>query len=125
MESQFNTLISSYRDNLIEYKLTGNPTNKTAYTSAKEGIDNIIMTLQGNVNNNQSEISGYYNEDTKKRLSDLHEESKNSKLGLSSVKDQLEAAKMRSNVTVVTPDISNNVMIVGLMALGALVLSIF
>jgi|UniRef100_A0A6C0AI80 hypothetical protein len=42
MDSQLTTLSSSYHDNYLQYKLTGNDSYKKAYESAKEGLDNII-----------------------------------------------------------------------------------
>ena len=128
MDNQFNTLVSSYRDNYIEYKLSGKDSNKKAYTSAKEGIDNIIANLQAAVNNNQSQISGYYNEDTKKRLNQLHEESKNSKLQLTSTKDGLETAKMRYDTTptdLITVDMTKYYIAVGVLTVVAVGLSLF
>lgn len=129
MESQFNTLLSSYRDNYIEYKLTGNKSNQTAYLSSKQGIDNILSSLQGEVNVNKQQISAGYSDESKANMEKLRDQMRNSKLDFSSSKDQLEAAKMRSEVTnttaPITPDLTNYYIAAGVLSGIALLLSIF
>lgn len=128
MDSQFNTLLSSYRDNYIEYKLTGNRSNQTAYTSAKEGIDNILFSLEGEVNGNKKQISAGYSDESKANLSKLHDQMRNSKLEFSSTKDQLEAAQMRSQgmtTTAINPELNNYYIAAGVLSAVALLLSIF
>lgn len=130
MDSQFNTLLSSYRDNYIEYKLTGNKSNQTAFLSAKQGIDNIINSLQGEVNTNKQQISAGYSDESKANMQKLHDQMRNSKLDFSSSKDQLEAAQMRAKamtdtVTVVNPELTNYYIAAGVLTGIAILLSIF
>lgn len=130
MESQFNTLLSSYRDNYIEYKLTGNQSNQTAYLSSKQGIDNILSSLQGEVNENKQQISAGYSDESKANMQKLHDQMRTGKLDFSSSKDQLEAAKMRSQGTntlsiPVGPDLTNYYIAAGVLSGIALLLSIF
>lgn len=129
MESQFNTLLSSYRDNYIEYKLTGNKSNQTAYLSSKQGIDNILSSLEGEVNTNKQQISAGYSDESKANMSQLRDQMRTGKLDFSSSKDQLEAAKMRSEVinttTTITPDLTNYYIAAGVLSGIAILLSIF
>lgn len=128
MESQFNTLLSSYRDNYIEYKLTGNKSNQTAYLSAKQGLDNIITSLEGEVNENKKQISAAYSDESKKDMQQLHDQMRTSKLDFSSSKDLLEAAKMRSEVmtpTSLNPDLKNYYNVAGVLSVIGILLSIF
>lgn len=130
MESQFNTLLSSYRDNYIEYKLTGNKSNQSAYLSSKQGIDNILSSLQGEVNTNKQQISAGYSDESKANMEKLHDQMRNGNLDFSSSKDQLEAAKMRSEATNVAtapvgPNLTNYYIAVGVLSGIAILLSIF
>lgn len=128
MESQFNTLLSSYRDNYIEYKLTGNKSNQTAYMSAKEGIDNILSSLEGEVGTNKQQISAGYSDESKASLTKLHDQVRNSNLDFSSSKDQLEAAQMRSQAmttTAINPDLKNYYIATAVLSGIGILLSIF
>jgi hypothetical protein len=128
MDSQFNTLLSSYRDNYIEYKLTGNRSNQSAYMSAKQGIDNIISSLEGEVSTNKEQISAGYSDESKADMSKMRDQMRNSKLDFSSSKDQLEGAKMRSQgmtTTAVNPDLKNYYIAAGVLSGIAILLSIF
>ncbi len=128
MDSQFNTLLSSYRDNYIEYKLTGNKSNQTAYLSAKEGIDNIISSLEGEVGTNKQQISAGYSDESKANMQKLHDQMRNTQLDFSSSKDQLEAAKMRSEATTTTavsPDLKNYYIAAAVLSGIGILLSIF
>lgn len=128
MESQFNTLLSSYRDNYIYYKLNPNVSTKQAYLGAKQGIDNIIASLEGEVNTNKKQISAGYSDESKANMQKLHDEINIGKLNFSSSKDQLEAAKMRSDVannTMVTPELNKYYIAAGVLSGIAILLSIF
>ena len=96
MDSQFNTLIQSYRDNLLEYKFTSNVSYQNAYSTAKEGIDNILTSLRNEVENNQTHISNFYNDDMNQAMKTLRKNTVDSKLELTSSNDVLETAKMRN-----------------------------
>ena len=63
MDSQFNTLIRSYHDNYLQYKLTGTDSYKNAYSSAQQGIETILSTLQDSVESQKVTISNFYKED--------------------------------------------------------------
>jgi len=128
MDSQFNTLLSSYRDNYIEYKLTGNKSNQTAYLSAKEGIDNIISSLEGEVGSNKQQIAAGYSDESKMKMQELRDQMRNTKLDFSSSKDQLEEAKMRSEATTTTavnPDLKNYYIAAAVLSGIGILLSIF
>jgi hypothetical protein len=128
MDSQFNTLLSSYRDNYIEYKLTGNKSNQTAYLSAKQGIDNIISSLEGEVGSNKQQIAAGYSDESKMKMQELRDQMRNTKLDFSSSKDQLEAAKMRSEATTATavnPDLKKYYIAAAVLSGIGILLSIF
>ena len=55
MDSQFNTLVSSYRDNYVQYKVTGNTKFQSAYESAQQGIQTILNSLENEVSNEKQE----------------------------------------------------------------------
>lgn len=52
MDSQFNTLIQSYHDNLMQYKTTGDSKFKRSYEAAEEGLKNILISMS---NDNESQ----------------------------------------------------------------------
>ena len=56
MDNQFTTLSRSYRDNYLQYSLTGNKTYKSAYESAKQGLDSIIQSLTSEVKTNTKNL---------------------------------------------------------------------
>lgn len=104
MDSQFNTLIKSYHDNYLQYKVSGAQTDQNAYLAAQQGIENILNSLQQQVTAQTAQISNFYKSGTEEKLrqtqSDLRKAEKNIRRG----QDELEAAKMRStNSPVSTP----------------------
>jgi hypothetical protein len=97
MDSQFNTLIRSYHDNFLQYKLTGNPSYKQAYESAQQGLDQIVSGLQQQNTEQKKSISSFYNEDVEGRLRDLKSQTRDTQRQVASENDQVIAAEMRSN----------------------------
>jgi hypothetical protein len=45
MENQFNTLLESYRSNYVQHGITGDDKYKTAYLSAKQGLDSLLKGM--------------------------------------------------------------------------------
>ncbi len=128
MDNQFNTLVQSFRDNFIEFELTGNPTYKTAYLSAKQGIDNILASMQGQVNTNQSGLNTFYSEENQAKIKQLQEAVANNQLELTSSMDQLTAAKMRAEAgpeTDITPSLTNYYIAIGVMSVIIIALNIY
>ena len=96
MDSQFNTLIRSYHDNFLQYKLTGNSSYKQAYESAQQGLDQIVSSLQQQNTEQKKSISSFYNEDVEGRLRDLKSQTRDTQRQVASENDQVIAAEMRS-----------------------------
>lgn len=96
MDSQFTTLIKSYHDNYLQYKVSGSQTDQNAYQSAQKGIESILNSLQQQVTAQTSQISNFYKSGTEDKLrqtqSDLRKAEKNIRRG----QDELESAKMRT-----------------------------
>lgn len=105
MDSQFNTLIRSYHDNYIQYKITGAQSNQTAYQSAEQGLQNIINSLQTQVNDQTSQISNFYKSNVEEKLRDTQSDLKKYQRKIVRAEDDIEAAKMRSDVPTTTPPI--------------------
>jgi hypothetical protein len=121
MDNQFNTLTRSYRDNYLQYALTGNNTYKSAYESAKQGLDSIIQSLTTEVETNSSNLKNAVGTDAVSLFQSKQD-------GLSSVgtaihqqKDRVTEAQMRQPPAPPTPSyIPQYLAISGL--LGAIVL---
>jgi hypothetical protein len=60
MDSQFNTLARSYHDNFLEHRVTGEDRYQTSYEGAKEGIENILKTMNDDVQKKQQELADFY-----------------------------------------------------------------
>lgn len=99
MDSQFNTLIRSYHDNYIQYKITGSQSNQTAYQSAEQGIQNIINSLQTQVDEQKSKISNFYSSNVEEKLRNTQSDLKKYQRKIVRAEDDTEAAKMRSETT--------------------------
>lgn len=121
MDNQFTTLSRSYRDNYLQYSLTGNKTYKTAYEAAKQGLDNIIQSMTTEVQTNSSNLKNAVGADAASLFRD-------NQAGLSDVggaihkqKDRVVAAQMRQPPAPPSPSyITQYLVISGL--LGAIVL---
>ncbi len=95
MDSQFNTLIRSYHDNFLQYKLTGNAGYQNSYKSAQQGIEAILSSLRSEVQGQDSEISSFYNDDVEGRLREIKSQTRSAETALVSDKDKLEGAQLR------------------------------
>jgi hypothetical protein len=95
MDSQFNTLIRSYHDNFLQYKLTGNSGYQNSYKSAQQGIESILSSLRSEVQSQDSEISSFYNDDVEGKLREIKSQTRSAETALLSDKDKLEAAQLR------------------------------
>lgn len=95
MDSQFNTLIRSYHDNFLQYKLTGNSGYENSYKSAQQGIEAILSGLRSEVQGQDSEISSFYSDDVEGRLRELKSDTRTAQASLVSDKDSLETAQIR------------------------------
>ena len=105
MDSQFNSLIQSYSNNYVQYKVTGNTSYQTAYTSAQQGLDSIIGQLQNAVNSQKSQIAKFYKSGVEQKLTDLQHRNRFLQRGIVSEKDEITAAKMRSETPAPTPTV--------------------
>ena len=126
MDGQFNTLVRSYHDNYIQYKITGGQAYQNSYLSAEEGIQTILNSLQQQVSDQQSQISDFYKSDVEEKLRDTQSDITKYQKKIVSTEDQIEAAKMR---TVPSPPIQTPLMgqyialsILGVVALGLMAL---
>ena len=112
----------------MEYELTGNQSYQKAYLSAKEGIDNILASMQGQISMNQTRISDFYSDQNQAKIKKLQEAARNNQLELTSSIDQLTTAKMRSDagpVTDVTPPLTNYYIAIGILSVVIIGLNIY
>lgn len=98
MNNQFNTLIQSYHDNFLQYKITGNSSYQNAYQSAQQGIENIINTLESQNSEQQKTISSFYDENHEEKLREIAADEKNAKRRVIEEHDKLIASEMRNEV---------------------------
>jgi peptidoglycan hydrolase CwlO-like protein len=129
MDGQFNTLISSYHDNYLQYKITGEQAYQNSYMSAQEGIQNILNSLQQQVGDQQSQISDFYKSDVEEKLRDTQSDITKYQKKIVSTEDQIQAAKIRSSTSL--PSMSGEtplivqytaLSILGVVALGLMAL---
>jgi hypothetical protein len=109
MDSQFNTLVRSYHDNFLEHRVTGENRFRTSYEGAREGIENILKTLNDDVQKKQVELSDFYRSGVRDNLRDL-------KQSLAEQNDIQIAAEKRQEVL---PPPSLRWQYIGLGVLGA------
>lgn len=119
MDGQFNTLVRSYHDNFLQYKLTGNASYKQAYEGAQQGIDSILEALQKEVDSQRSKVSQFYaNEDKiRQTQSDLRDAKRN----VVTERDQLEGAKLRETGSISSTSLQSRYIalaVLGVIALG-------
>ena len=113
MNSQFNTLISSYRDNYLQYKVTGQTKFQTAYESAQQGIQSILDNLSSQVSEEKTKINDFYSEDVEGQMKKLNSKSKFLRGGIVGEKDLTKTAEMRQDqLTTPIPSLSTNQYIV-------------
>lgn len=99
MDGQFNTLVRSYHDNFLQYRLTGNPSYKQAYEGAQQGLDQIMSSLEQQNTDQKKNISSFYNEDVEGRIRDLRSQTRDTERNIVSENDQVIAAQMRATTT--------------------------
>jgi type VII secretion effector (TIGR04197 family) len=110
MDSQFNTLVSSYRDNYVQYKVTGNTKFQSAYESAQQGIQTILNSLESEVSNEKQEINDFYSKDIEGQLQKTNSKSKYLRTGIMDEHDLTKTAEIRQSQlsSPVTPGISTS-----------------
>jgi len=104
MDKQFTTLTSSYYDNYLQYKLTGNQSYQNSYMSADQGIQSILSSIQDQVNTQNQQISSFYNTDVEGKLRELQGDIQTTQKGIKRERDDVTSATMR---TVPAPIISS------------------
>jgi CHASE3 domain sensor protein len=119
MDSQFNTLIRSYHDNFLQYRLTGNQSYQQAYQAAQQGLDQIVSGLQQQTDDQKKSISGFYSDDVEGRIRSLQSQKRDTQRMLVSENDQVMSATMRSQ-GVVAESSNTLYIIVGVMSVVAL-----
>lgn len=102
MDNQFNSLIRSYSDNYIQYKITGSDKYQNAYNAAKQGLDSIINQLNDTVNLEKKQITDFYKSGIEQKITNLEQRNRFLQRGIIDEKDELKAAHMRSQ----TPSIN-------------------
>lgn len=125
MDSQFTTLTRSYHDNFLQYATTGGAAYQTAYESAKEGLDNIIASMQSEVDSQTETISDFYKSGTEGKLRDLKSKTIDAKRNIVSGRDELTAAKMRlvPQAAPVAPNYTSYYVTAGALIVAAIVLN--
>lgn len=96
MDSQFNSLIQSYNSNYVQYRVTGNQTYQSGYTSAQQGLDSILSQLQEEVDNEKTRISDFYKSGIEQTMNTLQQKNRKLQRGIVSEKDEIVAAEMRN-----------------------------
>jgi hypothetical protein len=100
MDKQFTTLTSSYYDNYLQYKLTGNPSYQNSYMSADQGIQSILSSLQDQVNTQNQQINSFYQADVEGKLRSLQSDIRSTQRTILNEKDNSTAATMRTQSSV-------------------------
>lgn len=96
MDKQFTTLTSSYHDNYLQYKLTGNSSYQNSYMSAEQGIQSILSSLQDQVDDQSKKVNDFYKADTEGKLRDLQSNIRSSQRNVLKESDAVTAASMRT-----------------------------
>lgn len=123
MDSQFNTLIRSYHDNFLQYKLTGSSSYENSYKSAQQGIESILSSLRSEVQSANSEISSFYNDDTEGKFRDIKSQTRAAQSSLAADKDKLEAAQLR-DTSVEPQSMTTRYTVLGVLGVIAVVLMV-
>jgi len=96
MDKQFTTLTSSYYDNYLQYKLTGNSSYQNSYTSADEGIQTILSSLRDQVNTQNQQINDFYQAEVEGKLRSLQSDIRSTQRTILKEKDAATTATMRT-----------------------------
>ena len=105
MDNQLNSLVQSYSSNYVQYKVTGNPSYQTGYTTAKQGLDSIINELQNEVNSGKKQVADFYQSGVEQKIVDLEQKNRKLHRGLITETDDSIAAKIRGEQSVSPPPI--------------------
>lgn len=126
MDSQFKTLTSSYHDNYLQYKITGNTSYRNSYMSAEDGIKKILNSLEDQVSSDNTNITTFYNSDIEGKLRDAKSQIRLTEKNLVKNKDKEIAASIRnSSVSSSSPQIPTNYLIsIGVLTAGVVLLSV-
>lgn len=119
MDSQFNTLVRSYHDNFLQYRLTGNSSYQQSYQSAQQGIETILSNLESENSKQRKEMSDFYNEDVEGRLRNLQSQTRDTRRKIVSENDEVIAAEMRQQ-GYSEPSMTNRYIVLGVMSVIAL-----
>jgi hypothetical protein len=99
MDNQFNTLMRSYHDNYLQYKLTGAPKYKTAYEGAQTGLDTIVVAKNKAVETDAQMIKNTLETDAENKMKDVKSQSVHLGHGLLEEHDEEVAAQLRNSST--------------------------
>lgn len=105
MDTQFNTLIRSYHDNFLEYRLTNKPSNQDAYKKAEADIIALLTDMKTRNEKAQKDISDFYKNDVQGNLSKIKNETQETQKKLLTLNDQVISAEMR--IEPQTPPVDN------------------
>jgi len=97
MDNSFTTLIQSFRDNYLQYKITGADKYKASYSQAQAAIESAIGGLDSQVKAQRSKLAEFQKDGVEEKLQELDAENKMLQRGILSERDELEAARMRAH----------------------------
>ena len=99
-------LLNAFKENLAEYRVTGNTANKTAYEGAQRGIEAVLAARQANIGSNQTYIQDFLNkyENANGTLVALHEKAQTIQKVGPKIQDEYEQAKRMNAVTATAAD---------------------
>lgn len=124
MDSQFNTLLRSYSDNYIQFKITGNPRYQKAYTTAQESLESILSQMRNSVDAQKQEMSEFYKSGVEQKITELNQRNRFLQRGLVSESDEVVAAHMRSQSPELPPIQTWQYVTLGLLGATAVALSV-
>lgn len=104
MDSQINTLSGSYHDNFVQYSLTGVQSYKTAYESAKKGLDNLIAAKKQEVDATTQNIDSALGADAVALFHQNQAGVGSLAKGIHDERDKIKAAEMRIPAPPPSPD---------------------
>jgi hypothetical protein len=103
MDNQFNTLMRSYHDNYLQFKLTGNTKYQKAYEAAEQGLDAIVLAKNQAVQSDAQNIQSTLGADAENKMKDVKSQSVHLGQGLIDQHDAKIASEMRLSAPVEAP----------------------
>jgi hypothetical protein len=103
MDNQFNTLMRSYHDNYLQFKLTGNTKYQKAYEAAEQGLDAIVLAKNQAVQSDAQNIQSTLGADAENKMKDVKSQSVHLGQGLIDQHDAEVASEMRLSAPAQTP----------------------